>query len=211
MTTLLLAIVLLAPPPASPESPIHGAPPPAHPATRPTSQPTTQSSAPRADERVVTDATLRFHFAVPKTFKDVPQKATGIYVFQMPATGESRRIAPSMIVTAKDAGGTTLDEEVKGRREAIQQHNAGVTFDTDAATTVAGHDGWEFSYATKLNQTVTEQPGGAKHIEQVAIRVLDRVAFIDGRSIEFVITTDDKGTVIRKRMLDRALATLVVE
>lgn len=174
------------------------------------SQPASGPAAPKADERVVRNENLRFQFAVPKLWKSVPQQANAaIYVFQVPATGESRRIAPSLIITARDAAEMTLEDEVKGRREAILQRNAGITFDEDAATVVAGHAGWTFAYATKLNQTVTS--GNEKHVEQVAIKVIDRLAIIDGRAFEFVLTTDDKGMVIRRRLFDRVISTLAVD
>lgn len=172
--------------------------------------PASQPAAPKADERMIDDARLRFHFAVPKAWKQIEQQATAvIYVFQLPATGESRRVMPTLIITARDAKDQTLQAEVDGRRTAIQSRNADAKFTEDAAATVAGHDGWTFVYTTTVKQTVTSN--GNSREERVAIKVRDQVVIIDGRAIEFVLTSDEKGLTIRSRLIDRVISTLVVD
>jgi hypothetical protein len=174
----------------------------------PASQPTTQPAAPLPSERVVENAKLRLHFAVPKPWKEVQQQSAEVYVFQLPATGDARRYNPSLIITARETK-NALPAEVDGRREAIQQRNPEAKFVQDAAATLAGHDGWTFLYDTKVNQTVTSN--GKSHQEQIVVKVRDQLTIIDGRAIEFVLMSDDKGLVIRSRLIDRVTSTLVVD
>lgn len=176
----------------------------------PTSQPASQPAAPLPSERVVDDAKLRFHFAVPKQWKQVEQKVDAVvYVFQLPATGDSRRYMPSLIITARDLKDRDLAAEVDGRRKAIQAHNPDAKFTEDAAAQPGGHDGWTFAYDTKLKQTVTSN--GNSHEEQIAVKVRDQIIAIDGRAIEFVLSSDEKGLPIRMKLIERVQRTLKVD
>jgi hypothetical protein len=172
--------------------------------------PASQPATPVASERVVKDAGLRFQFAVPKAWKEVQQQPGAvIYVFQLPATGEARKSNPSLIITARDAKDQTLAAEVDGRRDAIKQRNAGAKFATDEAATIAGHDGWTFIYDTTLTATVTSN--GKSHQELIPVKVRDQLTIIDGRAFEIVLSSDDKGLLIRSKLVDRVTNTLVVE
>ena len=171
--------------------------------------PTTTPSAPLPTERIIQNATLRFQFAVPKPWKEVQQQSADVYVFQLPATGDARRYNPSLIVTARDAKDRALADEVDGRRDAIQKRNPDANFIEDAAATLAGHDGWMFLYDTKVNQTVTTN-GNARQ-EQITVKVRDQLTIVDGRAIEFVLMSDDKGLAIRSRLIDRVTSTLSVD
>lgn len=173
--------------------------------------PATQPAAPApplASERVIDDAKFNVHFAVPKTWKEIEQKSEGVYVFQLPATGDSRRYMPSLIITARDAKDRTLAQEVDGRREVIRSRNPEAKFAEDSATTIAGHDGWTFLYDTKVKQTVSSH--GSSHEEQIAVKVRDQLVVIDGRAIEFVLMSDEKGLAIRSKFIDRVESTLSV-